>query len=134
MNLMKNFFVRLMVPLSKPMEQLRRKFPWAQRILQRTTSTRLSVRTSRDRCWVQISSLNMIYWLTAAEENLFRMYETSQQQPIICAKISAEDAHAQISKVCCPEYLKPLISEFINISGAKFSDVELKQQGSPGVH
>ena len=61
-------------------------------------------------------------------------HETSQQQPIICKKISAEDAHAQISKVCCPEYLKPLISEFINISGAKFSDVEPKQQGSPSVH
>ena len=58
----------------------------------------------------------------------------SQQQPIFCKKISAEDAHAQISKVSCPEYLKPLISEFQTISGANFSTVTPKQEGARGDH
>ena len=57
-----------------------------------------------------------------------------QTKPVICAKISAEDATAQISKVCCPEYLKNLVSEFSNISGASFSDVKPKQQGSQCVN
>ena len=60
--------------------------------------------------------------------------QQSQQQPIHCMKISAEDAHAQISKVCCPDYIRPLISEFQHISGANFSDVAPKQERSPGVH
>ena len=53
-----------------------------------------------------------------------------QTKPVICAKVSAEDATAQISKVCCPEYLRNLISEFSNISGASFSNVKPKQRGS----
>ena len=56
-----------------------------------------------------------------------------QSKPVICAKVSAEDASAQISKVCCPEYLKNLVSEFSNISGASFSNVKPKQRGSQRV-
>ena len=51
----------------------------------------------------------------------------SQQQPIACNKICPEDApRAQISKVCCPDYMKSLISEFMNISGTNFSNVKPK--------
>ena len=51
----------------------------------------------------------------------------SQQQPIMCKKISPDEApKAQISKVCCPDYMKSLISEFMHISGTNFSDVEPK--------
>ena len=53
-----------------------------------------------------------------------------QEKPVICAKITTEDAMAQINKVSCPEYLRNLISEFSNISGASFSKVKPKQRGS----
>ena len=59
----------------------------------------------------------------------------SQQQPIACMKICPEDApKAQISKVCCPDYMKSLISEFMHISGTNFADVKPKQERSAGVH
>ena len=58
----------------------------------------------------------------------------SQQQPIICKLLTAEEAEAQIPKVCCPEYLQPLLTEFKHISGAQFSKLTPKQEGARGDH
>ena len=58
----------------------------------------------------------------------------SQQQPIVCALLSAEEAEAQINNVSCPEYLKPLLTEFNHLSGAQFSRLKPKQEGARRVH
>ena len=57
-----------------------------------------------------------------------------QQQPIICTLLSAEEAEAQINKVSCPEYLKPLLTEFNHLSGAQFSRLKPKQEGARSIH
>ena len=58
----------------------------------------------------------------------------SQQQPIVCVLQTAEEAEADQPKVCCPEYLRPLLTEFSNISGAQFSKLTPKQEGTRGDH
>ena len=56
------------------------------------------------------------------------------QIPIVCKLQSAEEAEADLPKVCCPEYIQPLLTEFKNISGAQFSKLTPKQEGTRGDH